>query len=673
MSSTHLPQLVGLSLFAAGMTLASPASADVQMHVGAGQTYTTLAEAFAAIPQPPVDHHLILVHPGTYTGGVPCEGSTVHVCVQPSQTSELFTITVTAADPQLPPVFDGGRSVKKFFWLAHNPLPARATNLTFDGLVIQNYVTSGIELGGVDEPGGSSRNVIENNLFHHFAVEPYAGVVLRSSSYNYLDHNAFIYINGGFDNRRHAFDLAGVSTNNSVVRNTVWGSDSDPFVVREGVRNNLIDSNYVRNSARYSYVQSYSSTAGIHGFNTVVSRNTFVSVHGIAGSPPIGVVGCRTAAGWDGPNGCSDPDAFTVQANNLVFGHKPMSMSIRAIAVADFDGNGTMELSKATWTLARDGFPAHTVVDQRNPGRTLPFEDNYRRFWPELVYSSQAFQVDSMTTGDFDGNGVPEAVTAFWDGAKTRIYRGTGLPFSNGLTGLQRIYNGAGTSWRATAMTAGDYDGNGSDELIVVFDNGSMRRVCRSSAALLDELSPVEACRTLYMTTSWQITAITTGRHATAGEQVAIALKQGSHTRVYVGDGITSVMNLRNVYAAAVGENITALASVRNGGAQNELVAAFKLPNGRTQVWRGTGTTTGSLKNLGMREYFAAGFSITHLWAGDLQPGGSDEVVTVLQQDLPPGGPGPNVSEANWIYSGPADNLTSSLQFAWFNSYNADG
>lgn len=80
-----------------------------------------------------------------------------------------------------------------------------------------------------------------------------------------------------------------------------------------------------------------------------------------------------------------------------------------------------------------------------------------------LVFTMPNCVITALTSGDFNGDGVDEIVIAFLQNGMPRLYK------SNTPTNLTQtlLYSNGGVYWTINALCTGDFDGNGNDELII--------------------------------------------------------------------------------------------------------------------------------------------------------------------------------------------------------------
>src|SRR5262249_24931103 len=139
---------------------------------------------------------------------------------------------------------------------------------------------------------------------------------------------------------------------------------------------------------------------------------------------------------------------------------RPATQSVTSVALGDFDGDGT-----ADPVLALSTGGVGLVVGKKNAPRHLG-----------EVLLVQAGAAVTVAAGDFQGAGHAQLVSAVETADGTRFYRGSGRGWG-GATDLGLLATVPLATCRVTAMTAGDFDGNGRDELLVGCLAGNEARV----------------------------------------------------------------------------------------------------------------------------------------------------------------------------------------------------
>ncbi len=123
----------------------------------------------------------------------------------------------------------------------------------------------------------------------------------------------------------------------------------------------------------------------------------------------------------------------------------------------DFDGDGLDDLAR----VFRDGRNVSIDVYRSN-GKTFTMESwtlQQGRFWDEQYWRA----------GDFDGDGLDDLARVFRDGRNVSIdvYRSNGEAFTMENWTLQQ-----GRFWDEHDWRAGDFDGDGADDLARMFKDG---------------------------------------------------------------------------------------------------------------------------------------------------------------------------------------------------------
>ncbi|WP_298424303.1 T9SS type A sorting domain-containing protein [uncultured Kordia sp.] len=130
---------------------------------------------------------------------------------------------------------------------------------------------------------------------------------------------------------------------------------------------------------------------------------------------------------------------------------------------------------KAVAAFKFDDTNTATIVSHKeNTTLTLDFN--------EAIYSHNQEAVD-MLSGDFNGNGSDELIITF-DGGNTYRYRENSAGFMDTPT---LIYSTNGGTIKSEKLVAGDFNGNGIDELIVTFSDNKMKKYGENNVGQLVE------------------------------------------------------------------------------------------------------------------------------------------------------------------------------------------
>lgn len=244
------------------------------------------------------------------------------------------------------------------------------------------------------------------------------------------------------------------------------------------------------------------------------------------------------------------------------------TVEIGALELNDFDGDGNKELITAF--NDRNG----GVEIYRGNGNSV---GSYGR-----IYSSPWFHVDAFSSGDFDNNGDVELITALNNNSNTQVYRGDGI---SSIASHNRLYKSE--FWNIADMISGDFNGDNQEELITAFNaiDDSETQI-----QLGDGFSSIGNHGLLYTSAFFRTSSLTSGDFDSDGsDEIITAFNNFSNTQIYRGNGINSATNFGKLYGheywrtSAVGSSVSE---------QNEvLLSAFTSP-WESQIQMGNAITS---------------------------------------------------------------------------------
>jgi hypothetical protein len=599
-----------------------------------------------------------------------------------------YSITIKAA-PGENPVFDGNcdgyGGAEPLGWFIHFRLRVNAyVNILIEGLTIRNYLNNALVLDGWNSPSSPCPYTfdswnggfeIRNNVFIDIGdaafqdpsratcagyTPPYehlntgfAGIQLSSSNDNRIHHNVFTRLydctesepigdfSGNHGNEIHTIYANSESNGNWIAYNFVDDQSGDAFKFRAGSDHNILFRNYVHRGFQIAPGQEYRS---VNIGEVPVEGNTFVEnlvtypyqYYSVPYDGEGGVFAClvnRNATCEDrsipGSSFEPCPRAFTVDpyTQDRLIDFEPTHPEVTAATSFDAEGDETVEL-----VVALDGDGVSRVLRSK----LRPY------FLGDVLWSSvSGDRVLAMTSGDFDGDGDDELITAIdhADGSR-RIWAGTGAAWGNGLTNLGMIYESpSGSGWTIKAMTAGNFTAGPGDELLTAFEIPNETRVYLGHGTGANGATDISIVYQL--ANSWKISAMATGDFGTlsSGSQagdgvpdVATAFSIPGETRVYVGNG-TDSLTLREIFRSTT-DHVTAMAAGElDGDGDTDLMTALQTGD-TVRVYRGNGWSFRSQTLNGAvtwgQLYTSTTWKIPFLITSEFRAGGAHEVATVF-------------------------------------------
>lgn len=577
----------------------SPTGCDDNSGLSIQDPIQTLSKAQELVDFGRAMDHVIYVLGGMYYGQT----------VVWRNTSPEFCLTITAFENERP-IFEGaGRSVL----LDIRNLGGECTNVTIKGLTIRHYVNYGIRFYGGREDifGWNGCNVIADNVFENngdlhgtaycIGCTGFGVVDLVNSRRNVIQGNVFVESEDIEDDaaHMHAVYFAHRSSLNDVYDNYVSVTSGDPFRVRDASNDNYIHNNYVVKSGKYGFISGFSATTDT-SYIEKTSQGNMIEDNVV--TFPYRLFDSVKLIHNTGP---TDLSTFKNKGQRFFKGEWPQSEQIGAIASGDFDGDGRSELVVAL------NYSDFSVVVRTTGG--------INRHLQKLIYLSADYEIHGFATGDFDGSGKDQILTFFRHRStgRTDIYTGNGL---TSLT-LNRIYNSS--RWDVSAMTAGDFDGDGRSESIVALWDGDETRLYRGNGT-----SSVLNLGKLYSSTKWRVTALAAGDFDDDDRpELVSGFQSASETRIYRGDGISSALNFGYSYSSAIW-NVTGLAAgVFRGNDTVRLVTAFEKRNGNeSRLYNGNAITSATNHPF----YKSTVWRVAGLVAGEFDESSGAELVTAF-------------------------------------------
>jgi len=500
---------------------------------------------------------LVYVRGGTYRGQ--------HVWWTRTAADHRIQIRAFAGET---PIFDGvlaGDTLSKrsrFFDLEASSVVA--TNLTIDGLSIQNYVQHGIRLGVSGSQSDTAAaaplcNVITNNHLANIgdtngfcsggvidatgcvasgnpadlscecipanlcACKGYGALDIAGSSKNVVARNTVVDLvnSPATQGLIHAVYTAHASTENLIQENYIANVSGQPIKFRNKCSNNTVRANYIERASTSAFIGDAPNPGEDPSTGIVLKDNLLT--FGFSGTSSVNLASPVASFSID-PN----------QTSGAFFqGTLPSTELVTASVTADIDGDGKPETFLALYYPGL-GF---TKVVYTTAGSLLS---------SRVAYTSTTFKVTAMTAGDFDGSGVPQVVTAFETsaGTQTQVQRGLMTAGSYALVGGGKLLDSSGASIiRVTALTAGKFSGTQA-KLYSAFSSSGTQSIVRGNGVTPQVGSTITGFNdgtTIYSSSSWTMPAMTTGKIDSTGNLKLITAFQwvgsgAAKNRIYLGD-----------------------------------------------------------------------------------------------------------------------------------------
>lgn len=572
---------------------------------------------------------------GAYSGGQVTEDITVHIrggfypqgYLNWKVTSNVYNVKIIRYEKEKV-IFDGKKSNgalhSRFLYVEPS---FKRSNLWIEGLIIQNYL-NGIAFGktkrntdGTTYRGiQSSHNTIKNNVFRNIgnkfsteSVEAYSALGLCNSSHNTIVSNIF-YRNENVAHRSliHSIYIAHHSSDNDIINNYASLCSGGAFRIRDGSNNNDFINNYIDQSGNNGFISDwyripseYSATPEEKSINTLIKGNTCTFAY----PEDAGAISLFHS------NGSS---SFINGGNNFVIVGKPYKEEIGGTASGDIDGDGIEEHFTAF------NYTSFTKIVRTRPGM--------EPYLSQVIYTSKNWKVGDLEMNYFNKNGSPVLITAFNELTNnvdnTQIFKGDGV---NSATNYGKIFSH--NWWKTAALTSGDYDGNGTIELYTAFNAPDNSGADNTQVFKGNGINSVINWGKKYNHRWWKTKALTSGDYNGDGkDEVFVAFNTpdgtGSNkTQVFKGDGVNSVTNLNSFYSHSWWRTGAITSGDFDADGKDEVVLALNAPDYsgayNTQVHKGDGVN--SLMNLG-NLYQHSWWGTGALQAGNFNNDRGDEI-----------------------------------------------
>ncbi|GGD25420.1 hypothetical protein GCM10011368_29350 [Hyunsoonleella pacifica] len=582
-------------------------------------------------------------------------------------------------------IFDGtdsdGTLHLKFISLA--PINRR-TNFWLEGLIIQNYVNA-ISLGQTSlstdckyiETIQNSHNTIKNNIFKNiggkYTTEQYTtedGIVkdvngfsalgLSNSTNNTIESNVFYRIENKEDSEVaiHAMYIVNFSNNNLIKDNYISLCDKSPIKLRNACNNNVFERNYIEQSGNaYSngntgFFEAWYCNSGDDG-DITDCNGCYDPIKDENGNP---IEDERNKNRIELPstnnqlfkNVCTFPypdsnteitlhhskwgnDTF-VDIDNFVIGTHPECEEISATTSGDINGDGKDET-----------FVAYNYDNFTKLVRTRPETPHYLS---KVLYKSKFWHIGALEMNNFINGETPELITAFnaltSNKDNTQIYMGDGV---NSVSNFGKLYSHVW--WRTAAITSGDYDNSGSNEIFTAFnapnDNGDDNtQIFKGTGSGVNPISNLTSNGSHVYNHPWWLTkSITSGDFDGDGyDELYIAYNApdttgNDNTQIFKGTG-TGAHPLGygesdKKFNHAWWQTAAMTTGDFNGNGSDDIVIAYNAPDNdgsfTTQIYRGNGDN--AISNYG-KLYEDFGWRTGALISGQFDLINGDELKTTL-------------------------------------------
>ncbi|WP_444919462.1 right-handed parallel beta-helix repeat-containing protein [Microbulbifer sp. CnH-101-G] len=526
-----------------------------------------------------------------------------------TKTSREFKLKLTAYGDEKP-VFEGeGNTV--FFRLEVGV--GECTNVEISRLTISHYASYAILLNGGRDNRSTTWNGcnhIHDNRFIEIGTlfdvsncpgdcKGYGVVDFVNSDNNSIYNNVFYRAENisSQDFLLHGVYLAHDSVGNKVYDNYFHLVSGDPIRVRDRSSDNRIYNNYADRAGQRAFLSSWHNSVNGEqaSYNNVVENNIVTFPY--TTSENIDLTANLVGSG--------DESTFVDEGQKYFHGAQIDSEEVVATAAGDFDGDGVDEL------LVAFNYGTFSKVVRAIGGQG--------KYLKDVLYISPYLNVTDFAVGNFSERGKDEVITAFeLDGSKyTIVFRGDG---ESSLLNYGLIYSSERV--KVSAMTSGDFDGDGVSEVVTALKvNSDETKVFRG-----DGVRSILNLGSLYSLNNWDVTAMTSGDFSGVGrDQVITAYKSSFGTRIYRGEGTSSVVNYGYFYSSFQWAVSDMEANRYNNSVVPSLVTAFRHESsGDVKIYNADGINSATTHSF----YDSTIWDISVLTSGVFDKNGEVSLVT---------------------------------------------
>ncbi len=227
--------------------------------------------------------------------------------------------------------------------------------------------------------------------------------------------------------------------------------------------------------------------------------------------------------------------------------------SLAAIATGDIDGDGDNEM---------------LTCFNSSGGAAVYLSQNFASIGTRIYGPGSGFEITAITTGDFNRDGKDEIITAMTYKGKARIYKTSNYV---NLT-QEKIYSKTGTWWKVSALTTGDFDNDGDDELIAGFISPSNSVIWRNESGTNSGWAQFGNF------TNKEVVALTTGQFKGNSEtELIIGLNTNTGSEIYKSNNLYSIGT--KLFHAPTYRNFWKIKAITSGDfdsdCDDELVVGF--------------------------------------------------------------------------------------------------
>lgn len=379
----------------------------------------------------------------------------------------------------------------------------------------------------------------------------------------------------------HAIYIAHYSQNNLVEKNYVGHCSGDPFRIRDNSNNNTFNDNYAYRSGRSGFISEwFRDNTESESTQIYINNNTFTFCHPDKDidNPTLYTYSFNNDGGNIVPN-------YYTGSNNFTIGTPPACEEVATIVSFDINGDGIEEL--------------FTGINYEDFSIVLKSTSRFYPYLNKVLFVSTNWEVGALDANKYGNESFKKIIIGLNDrnGNGTKIYKGDGI---NSILNYGLIFSN--DWWKVKAMTSGDYDGDGKNEIFVAFNDDYDSNSYNTQIFKGDGLASVSNLGMFYSNSYWFTAAMTSGDYNGDGKDEVITAFNapgnytGDKTQIFKGNGTYSLTTQGKIHSSTYWETASMVSIDTNNDGKDEVFTSFYIPFYNVlravQIFKGNGNNS---------------------------------------------------------------------------------